>query len=86
MIGSHGKEVKHLPVSEAQKKATARYEAKRYDKPVIRMDKGKKDKVAAHAEERGESFNGFVNRAIDETMTRDKAVGAFTVGQKEGGA
>jgi len=60
-----------MPVSEAQKKATARYEAKKYDKPVIRMEKGKKDIVSAHAHERGESFNGFVNRAIDETMQRD---------------
>ncbi len=59
------------PVSEAQKKATARYEAKKYDKPVIRMEKGKKDIVSTHAKTRGESFNGFVNRAIDETMERD---------------
>ena len=61
-----------MPISEAQKKATARYEAKKYDKPVIRMEKGKKDIVAIHAKSRGESFNGFVNRAIDETVERDK--------------
>lgn len=61
------------PISEAQKRATAKYEAKKYDKPVIRMEKGKKDTVIAHAQERGESFNGFVNRAIDETMERDKS-------------
>ena len=60
-----------MPVSEAQKKATARYEAKKYDKPVIRMEKGKKDVVSAHAQKHGESFNGFVNRAIDEAMERD---------------
>ena len=66
-----------MPVSEAQKKATARYEAKKYDKPVIRMDKGKKDIIAAHAQERGESFNGFVNRAIDETIERDNGGNAL---------
>ena len=31
-----------------------------------------KDIVVAHAQERRESFNGFVNRAIDETIERDK--------------
>ena len=29
--------------------------------------------VKAHAEERGESVNGFIKRAIDETMERDQA-------------
>ena len=61
-----------MPVSEAQKKATARYESKKYDKPVIRMEKGKKDIITAHAKGMGESFNGFVNRSIDETIDRDK--------------
>jgi len=60
------------PISEAQKRATAKYEAKKYDKPVIRMEKGKKNIVSTHAQEYGESFNGFVNRAINETMNRDK--------------
>lgn len=30
------------------------------------------DKVKAHAETRGESVNGFIKRAISETMERDK--------------
>ena len=30
--------------------------------------------MKAHAESHGESVNGFINRAIDETMDRDKAV------------
>ena len=32
---------------------------------------GKKDIIKAHAEKNGESVNGFVNRAIGETMQRD---------------
>ena len=36
------------------------------------MRKGNKDIIKAHAENNGESINGFVNRAIDETMERDK--------------
>ena len=61
-----------MAVSEAQKKATAKYEQQNYDKVLLRLlEKGKKDKVKAHAENKGESLNGFINRAIDETMQRD---------------
>ena len=38
------------------------------------MPKGKKDIIRAHAEAQGESTTGFINRAIDETMERDKSV------------
>ncbi|MCD8116866.1 MAG: Arc family DNA-binding protein [Oscillospiraceae bacterium] len=41
------------------------------DEIRIRMPKGKKDIIKAHAEGRGESVNGFIGRAIDETMERD---------------
>lgn len=36
------------------------------------MPKGRKEVVQAHAEALGESTNGFINRAIAETMERDK--------------
>lgn len=35
--------------------------------------KGSKDIIKDHAEARGESVNGFINRAIAETMERDKS-------------
>ena len=61
-----------MPVSEAQKKATAKYEQQKYDKVLLRLlEKGKKDRVKAHADKQGESLNGFINRAIDEAMQRD---------------
>ena len=62
-----------MPVSQAQKKATAKYEQQNYDKVLLRLEKGKKDKIKLHAENRGESLNGFINKAIDEKMERDKA-------------
>lgn len=37
------------------------------------VDKGQKEVIKAHAEAQGESLNGFINRAISETMERDKA-------------
>jgi len=60
-----------MPVSKAQQKAVARYEAANYDKFLVRVDKGKKVGLQTHAGTRGESLNGFVNRAIDETVERD---------------
>lgn len=64
-----------MSVSDAQKAATAKYEAKVYDKVLVRFPKGKKDTIQAHAETQGESVNGFINRAIDEAMERDKQKG-----------
>ena len=58
--------------SEAQKKAVAKYNAANYDRVELRVEKGKKDEIKAFAESRGESLNGFINRAIDETMQRDE--------------
>ena len=45
---------------------------KAYDRINLTVPKGKKDKIKEHAESRGESVNGFINRAIDETINRDK--------------
>ena len=48
------------------------YAKKAYDDVRLQVKKGKKEIIRAHAEARGESVNGFLNRAIDETMDRDK--------------
>jgi hypothetical protein len=48
-----------------------KYNAKAYDRLNITLPKGQKEKIQAHVEARGESLNGFVNRAIKETMERD---------------
>ncbi len=48
-----------------------KYNAKAYDNITVRVFKGQKLKIAAHAKLRGESVNGFINRAINETMERD---------------
>lgn len=60
-----------MAISDAQKRAVAKYNAANYDRVELRLDKGQKDVVKAHAEARGESLNAFVNRAISETMERD---------------
>ena len=48
-----------------------RYMAKAYDRISLIVPKGQKDLIQAHAEAQGESTNGFINRAISETMERD---------------
>ena len=64
-----------MTVSKAQLRAKERYEEKVYDKLLLRVPKGKKDIIKAHADEHGESVNGFIDRAIDETMDRDGKTG-----------
>ena len=54
--------------------------AEKLDRINLTVPKGKKDTIKAHAESRGESVNGFVNRAIDETMERDNAAPAASEG------
>ena len=61
-----------MPISEARKRANAKYNAKAYEQLITRLPKGKKIDLQAHAKKKGESLNGFVNRAIDETIERDK--------------
>lgn len=47
--------------------------AKAYDRINLTVPKGQKETIQAHAADQGESVNGFINRAIGETMERDKA-------------
>ena len=54
-------------------RAKNKYNAANYDNLRIIVPKGQKEIIKAHADSKGESINGFVNRAIDETMQRDVA-------------
>ena len=55
-------------------KVKDRYNAKTYDEIKVRVFKGEKEKIKTHAEEYdGGSVNGFIQRAIAETMERDNA-------------
>jgi predicted HicB family RNase H-like nuclease len=50
-----------------------RYNEKAYDRISLTVPKGEKEVVAAHAAKKGESVNGFINRAIRETIARETA-------------
>ena len=54
--------------TDAQKKATAKYNAKAYDQITIRVPKGGKERIAAAAEKAGTSTNAYVKTAIENAM------------------
>ena len=62
-----------MPASKANQKAVAKYMKANYDDIKVRVPKGERDIIKAHAEKHdGGSVNGFIQRAIKETMERDE--------------
>lgn len=62
-----------MPTSKAQQKAVNKYMTANYDRINLTVPKGQKDMIKLHAESKGESVNGFLQRAITETIQRDTA-------------
>ena len=62
-------------MGKASTKAQNKYIAKAYDRVNLVLPKGQKDIIKAHAESQGESVNGFISRAIENQMVRDKGAG-----------
>lgn len=60
-----------MTVPKANQKAVNKYVKANYDRINVTMPKGKKETIQAHAAARGESVNGFINRAIDGQIQRD---------------
>lgn len=58
-------------MGKASTKAQNKYIAKAYDRINLVVEKGKKDKIKAHASDHGESVNGFINRAIETVIEAD---------------
>lgn len=48
-----------------------KWQADNCERISLVVPKGEKDKIRLHATGRGETLNGFIKRAIDETMERD---------------
>lgn len=65
------KEGNTVAVSKAQQKAVTKYVKNKYDRFGLTMPKGDLDAIKAHAEARGESVNGFINRAVKEVMEKE---------------
>lgn len=63
-----------MATSKAQARALAKYVKKAYDTILIRLRKDSKyngDFIKSYADSRGESINGFIARAIRETIAND---------------
>lgn len=59
--------------SKAQQASQNKWIANTYDRINLTVKKGQKAVIQEHAESHGESVNGFINRAIAETIDRDDA-------------
>lgn len=55
------------PKSEAQRRATEKYDKANYDSVLVRLRKGKKEQI----KQTGQSLNGFITAAVDEKLERD---------------
>lgn len=66
--------------TEAVKQSNKKWDAANLDRLSIALPKGRKAVIQTHAAAQGESVNGFIGRAIDETMERDKTALGGTEG------
>lgn len=53
-----------IAVSDAQKKATAKFEKEKYDKILVRFPKGTKEEI----QKKSESVNGFIVEAVKKEL------------------
>ena len=62
-----------LYMGKTSSKVKDKYNSKVYEEIKVRVQKGQKNVIQAHSEARGESVNGFINRAISEQIVRDES-------------
>lgn len=60
-----------VAITEAQKKAVAKYNAKAYDEIKLRVSKGKKEVIQDVAASQGKSTNEYVKNAIQSKIKAD---------------
>ncbi len=60
-----------MSITEAQKRAVAKYNSKAYDEIKIRVLKGKKSTISEIAASNGESINGYTKKALKAQIKAD---------------
>ena len=70
-----------MPRTIASNKAQYKYNANHLKRVPLDVQKEHYDRIKNHAEGRGETVNGFIKRAIDETMERDNSAAPGDVKQ-----
>lgn len=58
-------------ITPAQRKAVGKYEAENYDKVLIRMYKGEREKIKAAAERSGLSLNAYIMETVRERLENE---------------
>lgn len=62
-----------MSITEKRKESMYRYAKENLKRIPLDMQKSVYEEIKLHAESRKESVNGFIKRAISETLERDKA-------------
>ena len=57
-----------MALSEARRRANDKYIAKAYDDLKVRVHKGQREQITAHAASLGKSLNGYINDLIADDM------------------
>ncbi len=65
-----------------QTAAKNKWNAKTYDQLRVNVKKGERDKIKAHAESLGLSLNAYINKLIEEDMSKAGLNPKFSVNAK----
>jgi len=65
-----------MPLTEKRKESMLKYAKENLKRVPLDLQKSTYEEIKTHAESRKESVNGFIKRAITETLERDKATPA----------
>lgn len=63
-----------MPYNEKNKAYVAKYKADNIKRVPLDMQRTLYEVIQAHAKDQGESVNGFIKRAIQEAIERDKVI------------
>ena len=61
-----------MPVTQAQQRAVGKYEKENYDKVLLRLPKGNREKIKAHAQQKGMSLNAYIVDLIEKDMRTEE--------------
>lgn len=70
-----------MPLTEKRKESMLKYAKENLKRVPLDLQKSTYEEIKTHAESRKESVNGFIKRAITETLERDKAAPTAEDGQ-----
>lgn len=61
-----------MPVTKAQQRAVGKYEKENYDKVLLRLPKGNREKIKARAQQKGMSLNAYIVDLIEKDMKTEE--------------